>query len=96
MENQHVETKESGKEGPSEKSKCATEGSLRSSPKAPWQCEVEPWPHGPDLELIADMAWSRKKIKDLSRQLEEVENDHEAVAIEEEILVQARRPSWRH
>lgn len=63
-------------------------GSLRSPPKASWQCQVEPRPHGPDLELIADMAWSRKKIKDLSRQLEEVEDDHEAVAIEEEILVQ--------
>ena len=71
------------------RSQCAQRrGSLRSSPKAPWQCEVEPRPHGPDLELIADMAWSRRKIKDLSRQLEEVENDHEAVAIEEEILVQ--------
>jgi len=58
-------------------------GSLRPS------LDDRPGPaNEPNLEDIADKAWARKRIKDLSHSLDEAEDEEEAARIEEEIQVQ--------
>eukprot|EP00435_Cladocopium_sp_Y103_P044288 s116_g12.t1 len=69
------------------KSQDSRRGSVRPSPsETPPEDRQEPASRL-NLEDVADKAWARKKIKDLSRNLDNAEDEDEALRMEEEIQV---------